>query len=166
MTDSCLQPEYCQRMHEICMWFFEKKEGLQNLEEDNVSISISITATISTPFVSKWSPAFPPENLPSQLRRYCMMKVVRSSGCLDEGHKRFSKAKIRNSLNIRWMHFSSSSTPAPNSLFPLEVTSYPILVYGQRGECYGLNVCVTSDLHVGRTLIPNLIVFGDGAFGW
>lgn len=162
MTDSSLQPEYCQRMHEICMWFFEKKEGLQNLEEDNVSISISITATISTPFVSKWSPAFPPENRPSQLRRYCTMKVVHSSGCLE--NKRFSKAKIRNSLNIRWMHFSSFSTLAPNSLFPLEVTSYPISVYGQKGECYGLNVCVTSDLHVG-TLIPNLMVFGDGAFG-
>lgn len=32
-------------------------------------------------------------------------------------------------------------------------------------ECHGLNVCVPPQIHILKTLIPNVMVFGDGLFG-
>ena len=57
-------------MHEICLWSFKEKEGLYNLEEDNL-ISISIIDTICF----KVKPNISPENLPCELKRYFNVKV-------------------------------------------------------------------------------------------
>lgn len=78
-----------------------------------------MTATISTPFVSKWSPIFPEKTSPLNLEDIVHWKLYVHQDALDEGHERFSKAKIRNSLNIRWMQIQRHTSSLPLLIFSL-----------------------------------------------
>lgn len=93
-----------------------------------------------------------PENLPSQLRRCFSLKLTCSPGAWMRVKKGSLKLKLETVeimgeckfKDPQAPFFSSSSTPPPNSpSFSLEVTSYPLSVYGQRGECLGPSqICV------------------------